>query len=133
MIFKEIDKVMAPLNVLVIDDSPMTIKIMEATLDQLGHKVVASELNGTNALETYRALNPDLVTMDIVMPEVDGIEATKRILAEFPDARIVIVTSHGQEMIVQDAMNAGARGYVTKPITTDALEQQIKLAMKNDD
>ena len=124
---------MASLNVLVIDDSPMTIKIMEATLDQLGHIVVASELNGTNALETYRAFSPDLVTMDIVMPEVDGIEATKRILAEFPDARIVMVTSHGQEMIVQDAMNAGARGYVTKPITTGALEKQIKLAMQSND
>ena len=129
----KVDIVMTPLNVLVIDDSPLTLKIMASVLTELGHKVIGTEPNGARALVAYRACKPDLVTMDIVMPVVDGIEATRRIIAEFPDARIVIVSSHGQESIVQDAINSGARGYVTKPIKAEELNEQIKLAIANND
>ena len=120
---------MESLNVLVIDDSMLTIKKMEAALTQLGHKVVGREQTGGRALEAYRHCNPDLVTMDIVMPDVDGIEATRRILAEFPDAVIIMVTSHGQEMVVKDAIKAGARGYVIKPVKPETLDAHIKLAL----
>jgi two-component system chemotaxis response regulator CheY len=127
----KVDKVMTALKVLVIDDSPMTIKIMESILNELGHEIVGTEHSGERALETYRACKPDLVTMDIVMPVVDGIEATKRIIAEFPDAKIIIVSAYGQETIVQDTLKWGARGYVTKPVKAEELEKQIKLAIES--
>ena len=124
---------MTALKVLVIDDSPMTIKIMESILKDLGHETVGTEHSGERALETYRACKPDIVTMDIVMPVVDGIEATKQIIAEFPDAKIIIVSSYSQEITVQDTIKWGARGYVTKPIKAEELDQQIKLAIANKD
>ena len=127
----KVDKVMKALNVLVIDDSPMTIKIMESVLNELGHIIVGTEHSGEGALEAYRECKPDLVTMDIVMPVVDGIEATKQIIAEFPDAKIIIVSSLSQDLVVQDTLKWGAQGFVIKPITAEALDKQIKLIFES--
>ncbi|MEI6147111.1 MAG: response regulator [Methylococcales bacterium] len=122
---------MKALNVLVIDDSPMTIKIMESVLNELGHIIVGTEHSGEGALEAYRECKPDLVTMDVVMPVVDGIEATKQIIAEFPDAKIIIVSSLSQDLVVQDTLKWGAQGFVIKPITAEALDKQIKLIFES--
>ena len=127
----KVDKVMKALNVLVIDDSPMTIKIMESVLNELGHIIVGTEHSGEGALEAYRECKPDLVTMDVVMPVVDGIEATKQIIAEFPDAKIIIVSSLSQDLVVQDTLKWGAQGFVIKPITAEALDKQIKLIFES--
>jgi two-component system chemotaxis response regulator CheY len=66
--------------------------------------------------------------MDITMPDMDGIEATKRIIKDFPDAKIMMVTSHGQEKMVMDALKAGAKGYVLKPFDGQKLNQAIQKA-----
>ena len=124
---------MKALNVLVIDDSPMTIKIMESVLNELGHNIVGTEHSGEGALETYRECKPDLVTMDVVMPVVDGIEATKQIIAEFTDAKIIIVSSLSQDLVVQDTLKWGAQGFIIKPITAEALDKQIKLIFESND
>ncbi|MBG0776768.1 MAG: response regulator [Desulfovibrionaceae bacterium] len=113
------------LNVMVVDDSSITLKKLTKMLEELGHKVTCSAKTGTDAVTAYRAEKPDLVTMDITMPDMDGIEATRRILAEDGDALIVMVTSHGQEQMVMDAIDAGAKGYVLKPVKSERLQETI--------
>ena len=120
---------MDALNILVVDDSPIITRKLTMMVELLGHKVVKTAATGREAVVAYRACLPDLVTMDITMPEMDGIEATRLILAEFSDARIVMVTSHGQERMVFDALKAGARGYVLKPFDSHKVHEAIQKAL----
>lgn len=113
------------LNVLVVDDSLMGQKKLIAMIEELGHRVVATAETGEMAISRYSYHLPDVVTMDITMPDMDGIEATRRIVGEFPAAAIVMVTSHGQERMVLDALDAGARGYVLKPIRAEKLREVV--------
>jgi two-component system chemotaxis response regulator CheY len=113
------------LNVLVVDDSLITVKKLTMMLTEMGHSVIGTAATGSEALTAYRLYSPDLVTMDITMPDMDGIEATRRIVGEFPAAAIVMVTSHGQERMVLDALDAGARGYVLKPIRAEKLREVV--------
>lgn len=118
------------LQVLVVDDSLITVKKISSMLTLLGHKVVMTAGTGREALTAYEACKPDLVTMDITMPDMDGIEATRLIRARDPDALIIMVTSHGQEKMVLDALKAGAKGYVLKPFQQDKLQEVIETSVK---
>lgn len=120
---------MTPLNVLIVDDSLVATQLLQQSLEELGHKVVMTAKTGAEGISAYGACNPDLVTMDITMPGMDGITATKAILGEYPDARIVMVTSHAQQSMVLDAVKVGARGYILKPIKTDKLQEAIARAV----
>lgn len=117
-----------PLSVLVVDDSLITLNKISSMLAVMGHRVAATARTGAEALTAYRECKPDVVTMDITMPDMDGVQATLQIIEEFPEARIVMVTSHGQEKMVLAAINAGARGYVLKPIRADKLQTTIDQA-----
>jgi DNA-binding NarL/FixJ family response regulator len=121
---------MPPLKVLIVDDSLLTVRTLTVMLKELGHLVVQHVGTGALALEAYRSCKPDLVTMDITMPDMDGIQATTGIVAEFPDARIIMVTSHGQEGMVMQAVKAGAKGYVLKPIKPEKLRDMIARVFK---
>lgn len=103
---------------------------LKKMLEELGHEVVAVAKTGTQAIEAYNDNSPDLVTMDITMPDMDGIQATKAILDHAPDALIIMVTSHGQEQMVIDAIDAGAKGYVLKPFNRDKLAEHIEKIMQ---
>lgn len=116
---------MARLAVLIVDDSLLTQRKLQTMLSDLGHEVLGCAGDGEAAVAAYRRLRPDLVTMDITMPKLDGIGATRGILSEFPDARIVMITALGQEGVVLDALRAGASGYVMKPISADKLANMI--------
>lgn len=118
------------LTVMVIDDSLIARKKMEGMLAGMGHRVVHVAETGAAALRAYPAVNPDLVTMDITMPDMDGITATKMIMAKFPDARIIMCTSHGQEGMVMDALDAGARGYLLKPVKPQNLKAVIEQVLR---
>ena len=126
---------MSKLGIMVVDDSALTVKRLVTMLEQLGHEVIKTCKSGLEAVETIKYLvnkgsaPPDLITMDITMPDMDGIEATRRILALHPQALIIMVTSHGQEQMVMDAISAGAKGYVLKPIKQDKLQESIKKVM----
>ncbi len=113
------------LNIMIVDDSLIMNKKIEAMVATMGHRVVYVARTGLDAVGAYGACNPDLVTMDITMPDMDGIEATRRIVSAYPDARIIMVTSHGQEAMVMDALDAGAKGYVLKPIKPERLSSII--------
>lgn len=126
---------MKNLKFMIVDDSALTIKRLEAMLGQLGHQVVRTCQSGVAAVEAVRDLVaqeqqlPDLVTMDITMPEMDGITATRQILELAPDILIIMVTSHGQEQMVIEAIEAGAKGYVLKPFKVEKLEETISNVM----
>ena len=117
---------MKPLRIMVVDDSGLTVKKMAKMLEGLGHEVAAVAATGQEAVDAYAAVAPDIVAMDITMPDLDGIEATRRIMAVSPDARIVIVTSHGQEQMVMDAIEAGAKGYILKPVKPEKLKETLE-------
>ena len=117
---------MKPLRIMVVDDSGLTVKKMVKMLEGLGHEVASVATTGQEAVDAYAAVAPDIVAMDITMPDLDGIEATRRIMAVAPDARIVIVTSHGQEQMVMDAIEAGAKGYILKPVKIEKLKETLE-------
>lgn len=119
---------MDSLKVLIVDDSPIISRKLTMMVELLGYKVVKTAATGTEAIAAYRASRPDVVTMDITMPDMDGIEATRRIVSEFPDAKIVMVTSHGQERMVLEALKAGAKGYVLKPFDGKKVSEAIQKA-----
>lgn len=114
---------------MVVDDSIITIKKLEKILFDMGHELVQTSNTGAEAIIDYQKCMPDLVTMDITMPDMDGIKATQQITALDPDALIIMVTSHGQEQKVMDAIDAGAKGYVLKPIRKEKLEETIVKVM----
>ena len=117
---------MKSLRILVVDDSGLTVKKMAKLLEELGHQVVGMVSTGQQAVDVYAEAAPDVTTMDITMPDMDGIEATRRILAVHPGACIVIVTSHGQEQMVMDAIEAGAKGYILKPVKQEKLAETLE-------
>lgn len=119
-------------NIMVVDDSPIAVKKLKLMLEQLNFNVVATASSGKDVLETYRTAQPDLVTMDIVMPEMNGIEATRAVMAEFPSARIIMITSMGQEQMVLEALQAGAKGYLIKPYQETKLYETIQKACRRE-
>lgn len=119
------------LNVMLVDDSLIMNKKLEVMLHELGHEVVRVCQTGVEAVAAYPTIKPDLVLMDITMPDMDGIEATKRILAADSRARVVMVTSHGQEAMVVRSLDAGALGYVLKPVAKDKLTTMIERALRH--
>jgi two-component system chemotaxis response regulator CheY len=105
---------MASMQVLVVDDAAFMRLRLRKLLEEHGYQVHEAS-NGREAIERYRALRPDVVLMDITMPELDGIEAVRSIVAEDPNARIVMVSALGQQAMVLEAIYAGAKDFVVKP------------------
>ena len=121
---------MGALRVLVVDDNPIITRKICMMMDQIGYRVVMTAADGKEAIAAYRECRPDVVTMDITMPVLDGIEATCIIKRAYPDANIVMVTSHGQEKMVLDALKAGAKGYVLKPFQPQKVFEVIEKACR---
>lgn len=119
---------MDPLKILVVDDSPIIVRKLVVLLEELGHDVIRTAATGAEAIAAYEVCKPDMVTMDITMPDMDGIQATRHIMSQFPRAKIIMITSHGQEKMVLEALKAGARGYVLKPFQKDKIEDVIQKA-----
>lgn len=108
-------------NILVVDDSMMERKVLGDILTALGHTVIGQAKNGEQALEEYLKLKPDLVTMDLTMCVAGGAEATSNIIAEDPEARIVVVSSHQEKKVILDALERGARHVIIKPVSQEAV------------
>jgi len=118
-----------PRTVMIVDDSLIMTQKLTAMLRDIGHQVVRVCKSGAEAVRDYPLVKPDIVTMDITMPGMDGIEAMAAIMATHPQARVIMVTSHGQEPMVLKALEAGALGYVLKPVNKDRLTAIIERAM----
>ena len=118
-------------TVMIVDDSMIMTQKLSAIVRDMGHQVVRVCKDGPEAIRDYPLVKPDLVTMDITMPGMDGIDAMKEILAKNSDARVIMVTSHGQEAMVVRALEAGALGYVLKPVTKERLAAMAARAMSH--
>lgn len=105
--------------VLIVDDADFTRDILREIVQDLGWSVSGEAADGTQALELYRQQRPDLVLLDITMPGMDGNEALARILAEDPEASVVMITALGQKEQVLAAIKLGARDFVIKPFDTE--------------
>ncbi|MGX4587591.1 response regulator [Paenibacillus chitinolyticus] len=95
-------------------------------LEQMGHTVIGEAQNGKEAVDLYGRLKPDLVTMDITMPEMDGLEAVKRIKSANPDAKIIMCSAMGQQQVVMEAIRSGASDFVVKPIQKERLQEAVE-------
>ncbi|MCH6547116.1 MAG: response regulator, partial [Gemmatimonadetes bacterium] len=102
-------------SVLVCDDAIFMRTMISDILSQAGYEVVGEAETGTQAVERFSELNPDLVTMDIVMPGMGGIDAVREILKIAPSARILMCSAMGQQALVIEAIQAGAKDFVVKP------------------
>jgi len=103
------------LRVMIVDDALFMRNMLKDICQRAGYAVVAEADSGEAALELYRQHRPDLVTMDIVMPKRSGIEALQEIMAEDPAARVVMISALGQDALVIEAIEAGARDFIIKP------------------
>ena len=102
-------------RVLVCDDAIFMRTMISDILSGAGYDVVGEAETGVQAIERYKALNPDLVTMDIVMPDMGGIEAVREIVKANPEAKILMCSAMGQQALVVEAIQAGAKDFVVKP------------------
>ena len=102
-------------SVLIVDDSRVSRRMLRNMLEVEGYEVVGEAINGKEGFELYTKLTPDVVAMDITMPEMNGIEALKLIKDHDPDAKIVIISAAGQKEKIEEAGIAGAAAFITKP------------------
>lgn len=102
-------------NILLVDDSRTSRKMLRTILESEGHVIVGEAINGEDGVSKYKELNPDITTMDITMPVLDGIEALKQIKEYDPEATIIMVTAAGQKSKMIEAVKLGAVEFLTKP------------------
>ncbi len=112
-------------NILIVDDSKTSRKFLRNMLEQAGHVVVAEAVNGEDGIEKYRQYKPDIVTMDITMPVLDGVGAVEDIIKEDPEAKIIMVTAAGQKSNMIEALKKGACEFLQKPFEYETLKNII--------
>jgi len=118
-------------RILIVDD----MKFMRETLHQLfsqnNYQVVGEAETGKEAVQLYRELLPDLVTMDLTMPEMSGLEAIKMIRSEFPEAKVIMCSAMGQKKVIMEAIESGAKDYIVKPFNDLQVIEAINRALKS--
>ena len=113
-------------TVLVVDDAIFMRTMIGDILRQAGIEVVGEAPSGVEAVQKYKELKPDLVTMDIVMPDMGGIDAVREIIKEDPEARILMCSAMGQQGLVVEAIQAGARDFVVKPFQPSRVIEAVQ-------
>jgi two-component system chemotaxis response regulator CheY len=116
-------------RVLVVDDAVFMRKVVSDALSKGGHEVIGEAANGQEAVDRFQELKPEVMTLDITMPEKDGLTALKEIIAMDPQARIVMCSALGQETKVLEAIKAGAKDFVVKPFQPDRVISAIDKAV----
>ncbi len=119
-------------RILIVDDSKTSRKFLKNMLIGAGFEVVAEAVDGIDGVEKYKEFKPDIVTMDITMPKLDGIDAVTEIMRIDPDAKIIMVTAAGQKNNVVEALKRGAIDFVQKPFDAEVIVEVIKKAMEED-
>ncbi|HZG77479.1 MAG TPA: response regulator [Paenibacillus sp.] len=113
-------------RILVVDDAAFMRMMIKDILSKNGYEVVGEASDGAQAIEKFKESNPDLITMDITMPEMDGITALKEIKKLDPSAKVIMCSAMGQQAMVIDAIQAGAKDFIVKPFQADRVIEAIK-------
>lgn len=113
-------------RVLIVDDAAFMRMMIKDILSKNGYEVAGEADNGAKAVEKYKELTPDLVLMDITMPEMNGIDAVKNIRAMDPGAKIVMCSAMGQQAMVIESIQAGARDFIVKPFQADRVLEAVR-------
>ena len=116
-------------KILIVDDAAFMRMMIKDILTKNGYDVVGEAADGVQALEKYKEFIPDLVTMDITMPEMDGITALKEIKKINPNVKVIMCSAMGQQAMVIDAIQAGARDFIVKPFQADRVLEAISKAL----
>ncbi len=111
-------------KILVTDDASFMRMVLRDLLIKSGHTVIEAE-NGVKMLEKYEREKPDLVTLDITMPDTDGLTAIKRLINKHPEAKVIMCTAMGQQDKVIEAVKLGARDFIVKPFSTERIEEAV--------
>lgn len=112
--------------ILLVDDAAFMRMMIKDILTKNGYDVVGEAENGLKAVEKFKELSPDLVIMDITMPEMDGIQAVKAIREVSGDAKIIMCSAMGQQAMVIEAIQSGARDFIVKPFQADRILESVK-------
>ena len=118
-------------RILIVDDAAFLRRMLSDMLTSLGHTIVGEADNGETAVRLYKALTPDLVTMDITMPEMDGVTALKAIRSHHKEAKVVMCSAIGQKNVVIEAIQAGAKDFIVKPFSKERIEGTVARALSN--
>lgn len=113
-------------SVLITDDAAFMRMILKDTLTKAGYEIAGEAANGQEAVEKYKELSPDFVTMDITMPVMDGIQAIKEIKETDADAKIIVCSAMGQQAMVIEAIQAGAKDFIVKPFQSNRVIEAIQ-------
>ncbi len=113
-------------GILVVDDASFMRMMIKDILSKNGFTIAGEAENGQKGVEKYKELSPDLVIMDITMPEMDGIAAVKEIKKIDPDAKVVMCSAMGQQAMVIEAIQAGAKDFIVKPFQNDRVVEAVK-------
>ncbi|MDY0322441.1 MAG: response regulator [Candidatus Carbobacillus sp.] len=113
-------------RVLVVDDAAFMRMMIKDILSKNGYEVVGEASDGAQAVEKYKELQPDLVTLDITMPEMDGIAALKQIRTIDPQAKVIMCSAMGQQAMVIEAIQAGAKDFIVKPFQADRVLEAVR-------
>lgn len=116
-------------RIMIVDDAAFMRNNLKHILTEAGHDVAGEAVDGEDAVSKYADIKPDLVTMDITMPNMDGIEALKQIRAADPASKIVMCSAMGQESLVVEAITSGARDFVVKPFQGERVVEAIARAL----
>lgn len=117
-------------SILIVDDSRTSRKILKGILEGNGYTVIGEATNGQEGYERYAELKPDVVTMDITMPVLDGIESLRKIKDDYPEAKVIMVTAAGQKTKMVEAVQNGADEFVGKPFDPEQLKRIISKVLK---
>ncbi len=121
-----------PVRYLVVDDSVFARKNLSKMIESFGGEVAGEAGDGCTAITEYDRTNPDVVLMDITMPQMEGIEAADRIVRQHPEARVIMVSSVGYQENIVAALQKGARHFVQKPVKPEVLYEVVKYVMGDD-
>ena len=118
------------MRLLVVDDAMFMRRMLSDILEKGGHTICGEASTGKEAIERYKELKPDLVTMDIIMPDMSGIEAVKEIMKIDTNAKILMVSAMGQQALVLEAVQSGALDYIVKPFQPSRVLESIERVFK---
>lgn len=117
-------------NILIVDDAKFIRLLLKDILSANGHNIVGEATDGSEAIMLYEQFKPDLVTMDIVMPQVSGVEAVKAIMAKDPNAKIIMISSMGQNSLVMESILEGAKDFIVKPFDEMTVIEVVNKALR---